>query len=102
MAFNFCDRCGFKLTPNAKFCANCGAPVASEQDIEQSQVSVGNVRTTVPDIDVLASSTGHEEVDTQKIEEADTTSPIEFRFILLWDNEMQRRSHEKQRKNKET
>lgn len=78
MAFNFCDRCGFKLTPNAKFCVNCGAPVASEQDVEQNQVSVGNVRTTVPDIDVLASSTGHEEVDTQKIKEADTTSPIEF------------------------
>ncbi len=78
MAFNFCDRCGFKLTPNAKFCANCGAPVASEQNVEESQVSADHVQTAAPPIGVLASSAGHKEADTQKIEEADTALPIEF------------------------
>lgn len=50
MAYNFCDKCGFKLTPNAKFCANCGAKVFSEQDLAGEEAGTDGLEAAAPDI----------------------------------------------------
>lgn len=34
----FCEQCGKQVSETAKFCSNCGAPVAREQMCEEVQI----------------------------------------------------------------
>src|SRR6266540_1228537 len=35
-----CDRCGYPLPPEAKFCPNCGAPISAVEATERKIVTV--------------------------------------------------------------